>query len=267
MAKGKKNLRFHAKFHSRKLNTGGRKADSNYFKRHLHSKKVATISHLIENTDQLFIVASLTYPQLKPGLIDRFLILAQQENVKPIILLTKLDLEESHPCAYASVEIKAMYEKIGYVVFAISNVTDPQTEKLREMLKDKTTAVIGHSGVGKTTMMNHVDPTFNQSTAEISSFTRKGRHTTTKVRMHDFSFGGRVYDMPGIKEMSFIDIGKRDVSAFYPEFQALLQNCQFSNCLHQHERRCAIKEGLDNGSVHPIRYENYLNILNSLPDL
>lgn len=266
----KKKLKFKSKFHGNdKLTTGGRKKDSNYYRRQIGRKKIAYISHLIKNTNQLLIVSSVTYPQVKPGLIDRFLILAQREGVEAIIVLTKLDLEgkRTYPCQYASKDLQKMYQDIGYTMLLISmypSMDNRQTEVVTKLLKEKITAVVGHSGVGKTTLLNNVDPSFASKVEAISSFTRRGRHTTKSIRFHPLPFGGAVYDMPGLKEIDFIDIHPRELSIYYPEFKTHALACQFRDCIHLQEKICGIKSALREGLIHPLRYQNYLNILKSL---
>ncbi len=266
MSLGKK-IKFKAKFHGNdKLTTGNRKKDSNYYRRKIANKKVAYISHLIKNTNQLLIVSAITYPQVRPGLIDRFLILAERENVRPIIILTKLDLEgkAEYPCEYSSKDLQTIYQQIGYKVILLSNFNDRYQDVITDLLKDKRTAVVGHSGVGKTTLLNNLDPTFSQEVKEVSSFTRRGRHTTNKIRLHNFSFGGLVYDMPGLKEIDFFDIRPNELTHYYLEFVAHSRKCQFTDCLHRQEKSCEVKTALNNKLISFVRYQSYLNILKDL---
>ena len=263
----KRKTKFKAKFHGNdKLTTGNRKKDSNYYRRQIGSKKIAYISHLIQNTNQLLIVSSITYPQVKPGLIDRFLILAEREKVEPIIVLTKLDLEgkAGYHCEYSSNDLQNVYQSIGYKVILLSNVDNQREATITDVLRNKITAVIGHSGVGKTTMLNNIDPSFNQEVKEVSSFTKRGRHTTKRIRLHHLSFGGLVYDMPGLKEIDFIDIHASELTHYYFEFAIHAKNCQFKDCLHHHEKNCEVKLALNNKLISLFRYENYLNVLKSL---
>lgn len=265
MANPKRVQRFHQKFsESRQLQKGGRKADSNYFRRHFRSKKIAYISHLIENTDQLLIVSSVTFPEFKPGLIDRFLILAQLEGVPSEIVLTKTDLLKNKK---EVAEMGSIYEGIGLRVHYVSSKTGQGVEAVRDILKDRKTAVVGHSGVGKTTLLNRIDPDYSQKVQEVSDMTHRGRHTTTQIRRHSFSFGGEVYDMPGLKEIDFMSLTKRDLGAHYEEFAGPSAECRFSNCSHTHEESCGVKKALEEGRIHPVRFENYLQIYDSLPDL
>ncbi len=256
-----KKKKFKAKFTlTEKLTKGGRKKDSNYYKNLIAKKKIAYITHLATNLDQLIITNSLTLPKFTPGLIDRFLIFSQMEKIKPIIMMTKIDLVSQEE----ALNKKKIYETIGYQVFLISNKTLEGLELIKEILKDKRSAIVGHSGVGKTSMLNHVDSAFCEKIQEISDYTKKGRHTTSTIRLYELSFGGIIYDMPGLKEMDFTTLSKRELSNYYKEFKRYDLNCHFSNCLHLHEKRCGVKEAVLKKEIHPIRYKNYLTILKSL---
>ncbi len=246
------------------LQKGGRKADSNYYRRHIRRKKIAYISHLIQNTELLIIVCAVTFPEFKSGLIDRFLILAAIENVEPLIVLTKIDLMPKK-------EWKALgkaYENVGYNVIYVCS--EPGKERGLEEVKahmiDKYSAIVGHSGVGKTSMLNAIDPTYKQRVQEISEMTKRGRHTTTNIRLHEFAFGGRVYDMPGLKEIDFTSLTRREVKNYYPEFEEPRQNCRFSDCIHDSEEACGVKEAAESGEIDSERYLNYLHILHSLSE-
>ena len=246
----------------------GRKPDSNHYKRIVANKKIAYITHLIENTNQLVIIASIDYPEIKPSLLDRFLILAKREKVKPLIFITKIDLEDKRnkntnnvKKKLTSDEIVKMYQKIGYQIIAFSNLEKMPILEIRNLLKDKKTAIVGHSGVGKTSLINNIDQSYNESTNEISAFTKKGRHTTRKIRMHQLSFGGIVYDMPGLKEIALVDISAMEIASYYDEFFLFSKNCRYPNCIHHHENECEVKKAVSEGKIHPLRYENYLKIL------
>ena len=270
MKKRKDSFRFNAKYvDNDKLTRGGRKRESNYYRRRIRNKKIAYISFLVRNTDQITIVSSITYPEIKPGLIDRLLVLAQRESVRPLILITKTDMEKgiSPPLPLSSNQVQKIYTDAGFTTLCLSN-TDPSDEKheaVRDLLRDRLTAVVGHSGVGKTTLLKRLDTTYTAKTQNISAYTRRGRHTTTSIRMHKFAFGGKVYDMPGLKEIDFIDLEKRELSLFYPDFESHARGCHFSDCLHVHEKSCGVKEAVRRDAISDLRYENYLNILADLP--
>ena len=216
--------KFHAKFTLKKqLTRGGRKADSNYYKRGIAEKKIPYISHLAERLDQLIVVTSMTLPKYKPGLIDRFLVFASREKLLVKILMTKIDLVDDVILASR----REVYEALNYEVVPVCNVDKRGIERVKALLKNKRSAVVGHSGVGKTATLNHVDPSFSQKISEISSFTQRGRHTTTRIFLHVLCFGGEIFDMPGLKEMEFIDLSKRELASHYPEILLLLKSVIF----------------------------------------
>jgi ribosome biogenesis GTPase len=265
LALPKKIKRFHRRMaDDAQLQKGGRKADSNYYRRHLGRKKIAYISHLIKNTELLVIVCAVTFPEFKSGLIDRFLVLAGIEGVEPIVVLTKIDLMPKKQVK----ELGAPYEAIGLPVIYVCS--EPGKEKgldqVKAWLTGKYSAIVGHSGVGKTSMLNAIDPTYKQRVQEISEMTQRGRHTTTNIRLHEFAFGGRVYDMPGLKEIDFTSLTRRELRDYYPEFEEPRKTCRFSDCLHDSEEFCGVKTAAEAGEIDSERYLNYLQILHSLSD-
>ena len=253
--------KFQLKFNNNKLSTGGRKKDSNYFRRRVAKKKIAYITHFIHNIEQLVIVASLDFPLFKAGLIDRFIVLALYENIKPIIILTKKDLVSEN----FTNECLAIYQNY-FEIHALSNQDDSIIfNQLKEnIFKNTITAIVGHSGVGKTTLLNNIDPVYQGKTQEISTFTKKGRHTTTKIYRYDFSFGGIFYDMPGLKELDFISLTQPKLKQYYHEFREYQRQCKYKNCTHTHETACGIKKAVAEKYIHPTRYQNYLQIFNDL---
>ena len=254
--------KFNLKFsHSKSLSEGGRKQDSNYFRRKIAKKKIAYITHFIHNIEQLVIVASLHFPLFKSGLIDRFITLALYENIKPIIILTKKDLV-TEEFAEECLNIYRRYFET-YVLF-YQDESAVFEELKKNVFLDKTTAIVGHSGVGKTTLLNNIDPEYQGKTQEISSFTKKGRHTTTKIYRYNFSFGGVFYDMPGLKELDFVSITQKELKQYYPEFEEHQSQCKFKNCTHSHELECGIKKAVDKSLIHLTRYQNYLQIFSQL---
>lgn len=268
-ARGRPKKHFIAKFSSDpRLTTGGRKEDSNYFKRKIASKKIAIVHYLVQQIEQLVIVSSFVLPKPKPGLIDRFIILAESAGVKPILIFTKRDLVDEQEEA----ELVGIYKNTGYPCYVFSN--DEKTTKKhslatcdllrKKIFANRKSAVVGHSGVGKTTMLKMVDESYQAKVAPISDFTKKGRHTTTRVRLYDFPFGGTVYDMPGLKVLDYIDLGSDEVKNFYREFELYKKNCEYKNCTHDHEKNCKVKEAVQQGKIHPARYSSYLQIRSTL---
>jgi ribosome biogenesis GTPase len=153
----------------------------------------------------------------------------------------------------------------GYTVLTTSTVTGEGLEELKTRLTGHRSAVVGHSGVGKTSMLRMIDPGYLAAVQEVSTFTERGRHTTTTIRSHMLSFGGEVYDMPGLKELDFMSLEKAELGDCYPDFTPFRSLCRFSNCSHTHEVSCEVRKAALEKRLHPIRYENYLQIFDSLP--
>jgi ribosome small subunit-dependent GTPase A len=161
-------------------------------------------------------------------------------------------------------QIKEIYEAIGYKVLLMSIEKNIGIEEVKILLKDKTTLLSGHSGVGKSSFINIVFPDLRLKTQDVSGWSGKGLHTTTFAEMFNLSFGGRLIDTPGIRELGLVDIPKNELSHFFPEMRALITQCHFNNCMHINEPDCAVKEAVNLGSIHPDRYYSYLNILESI---
>ena len=160
--------------------------------------------------------------------------------------------------------MKAMYEKIGYTIILSSMTNSEGIEQIKEILKNKTSLLSGHSGVGKSTFINSIFPQLNLKTQDVSGWSGKGMHTTTFAEMFDLPFGGRIIDTPGIRELGLVDISKQELSHYFPEMRKLINHCQFNNCLHINEPDCAIKNAVANGLVAEERYISYCNILESI---
>jgi len=163
-------------------------------------------------------------------------------------------------------EWKDMYEAIGYKVFLMSMEKNEAVEVVKEELKDKTTLVSGHSGVGKSTFINSIMPDLDLRTEEVSGWSGKGMHTTTFAEMYDLPFGGKIIDTPGVKEFGLVDISKQELSHYFPEMRVLINDCQFNNCLHLEEPNCAIKSAVANEIIHPLRYISYCGILATIEE-
>jgi ribosome biogenesis GTPase len=207
--------------------------------------------------------ATLKEPKTSLGFIDRFLITSEAYHVPSILVFNKSDLYKEKELSRFN-EVKEIYEAIGYKVLLISIEKNIGIEEVKSLLKDKTTLLSGHSGVGKSSFINIVFPDLRLKTQDVSGWSGKGLHTTTFAEMFNLSFGGRLIDTPGIRELGLVDIPKNELSHFFPEMRALITQCHFNNCMHINEPGCAVKEAVNSGSIHPDRYYSYLNILESI---
>ncbi|MBC7886617.1 MAG: ribosome small subunit-dependent GTPase A [Ferruginibacter sp.] len=220
--------------------------------------------HIIaSNLDQSLLFATLKDPKTSLGFIDRFLITSEAYHVPSIIVFNKSDLYKQKEQDKFQ-EVKEIYEAIGYKVQSMSIEKNQGVEEVKSLLKDKTTLLSGHSGVGKSSFINIVFPDLRLKTQDVSGWSGKGLHTTTFAEMFNLSFGGRVIDTPGIRELGLVDITKQELSHYFPEMRVLINHCQFNNCMHINEPDCAVKEAVNLGTVHPDRYYSYLNILDSI---
>ncbi len=222
------------------------------------------------NLDQSMLVATLKEPKTSQGFIDRFLVASEMYHVSPFIVFNKSDLYKTKELAKYELW-KDMYEAVGYKVFLISAEKKEGVDEVLELLKNKTTLISGHSGVGKSSFLNVVFPDINLKTQDVSGWSGKGQHTTTFAEMYDLplpagqaGFGGRIIDTPGMREFGLVDIEKQEVSHYFPEMRDRLNNCQFNNCLHFNEPGCAIKEAVNNKEIHEDRYVSYLGIMESI---
>jgi len=220
--------------------------------------------HIIaSNLDQSLLFATLKEPKTSLGFIDRFLITSEAYHVPSILVFNKSDLyKEKELLRYN--EIKEIYEAIGYKVLLMSIEKNIGVEEVKNLLKNKTTLLSGHSGVGKSSFINIIFPDLRLKTQDVSGWSGKGLHTTTFAEMFNLSFGGRLIDTPGIRELGLVDIPKHELSHYFPEMRALINQCHFNNCMHINEPDCAVKDAVNIGTVHPDRYYSYLNILDSI---
>lgn len=220
--------------------------------------------HIVaSNLDQSLLFATIKEPKTSLGFIDRFLITAEAYHVPAIIVFNKIDLLKPKDEDYLN-NVKNIYEKIGYKIVEISLEKRLGLEELTQLLKDKTTLITGHSGVGKSTFINYLFPEFKLKTQDVSNWSGKGMHTTTFAEMFDLPFGGKIIDTPGIRELGLVDIEKQELSQYFPEMRVLMNDCQFNNCMHINEPDCAIKNAVSKNSIHSDRYYSYLNILESI---
>lgn len=220
--------------------------------------------HIIAaNLDQCLLFATLKDPKTSTGFIDRFLITAEAYHIPAVIVFNKTDLfhrKEEEKLA----ELSAIYESIGYKVIATSIVNKQGLDEVKSLLKDKITLLSGHSGVGKSSFINVLFPDLQLKTQEVSDWSGKGLHTTTFAEMFDLPGGGRIIDTPGIRELGLVDISKQELSHYFPEMRALINDCQFNNCMHINEPGCAVKEAVREGKISEDRYVNYVVILESI---
>ena len=225
------------------------------------SVKLSKQTHIIaSNIDQVFLLITINNPATFTSFIDRFLVTAEAYSIKVILLFNKIDSYDEETI----LEVKylaSIYRKIGYECIGISAKTGKNIEKVKALMKGKVSMFAGHSGVGKSTLVNAIEPGLNLKTKEISDQHKQGQHTTTFAEMFDLSFGAKIIDTPGIKGFGVVDMEKEEVGDYFPEFFALKQHCHFNNCLHVQEPKCAVKEALENGDVSYSRYRSYLQIL------
>jgi len=234
----------------------------NYINR--QSPRVKHQHHIIAaNVDQSVLVATLKQPRTSQGFIDRFLVASEMYHVPSAIVFNKIDVHRKKEQQKFE-EWKHMYENIGYNVKGVSVKENTGIDEVKELLKDNITLISGHSGVGKSSLLNHILPELNLKVQEVSEWSGKGLHTTTFAEMFDLPFGGKIIDTPGMREFGLVDVTKQELSHYYPEMRARLTDCQFNNCLHVNEPGCAIKDAVANGNIHENRYISYVNILDSI---
>ncbi len=227
--------------------------------------------HIIaSNLDQSLLFATLKDPKTSQGFIDRFLITSEAYHIPSIIVFNKSDLyRKKEEDKFA--EVKAIYEAIGYQVLSMSIEKREGVDAVKYLLKDKVTLLSGHSGVGKSTFINAVFPELKLKTQGVSGWSGKGLHTTTFAEMFDLPAGqaglpdgGKIIDTPGIRELGLVDIPKEELSHYFPEMRALINDCKFNNCMHLNEPGCAVKLAVEEGGIHMDRYISYCNILDSI---
>lgn len=216
---------------------------------------------LASNLDQAMLVVTLVAPRTSLGFIDRFLITAEAYSIPAILVFNKSDVLNEELLGLQQ-EIISIYENAGYKCIVVSSLKKQNLDEVKELLKDKTTLISGHSGVGKSTLINAIEPELDLKTGDISSVHLKGMHTTTFAELHPLSFGGFIIDTPGIKELGLVEMKKEEVGHYFPEIRKVMNNCKFNNCLHVNEPKCAVKEAVENGEISEERYHSYLGILN-----
>jgi ribosome biogenesis GTPase / thiamine phosphate phosphatase len=211
---------------------------------------------LVANVDQVLIVTSAAEPRLKPNLIDRMLITAEKGRIRPIICINKTDLVD----VGSLMPLVGNYSRMGYPVLMTSAESGFGIDRIRRALGGHASVVAGQSGVGKSSLLNVVDPGLDLAVAEVSRETEKGRHTTTTARLLPLSFGGWVVDTPGVKQFQLWDVIREEVAGFYRDLRPYVSLCKFPNCTHTHEDDCAIKDAVADGRLDERRYESYCGL-------
>ena len=213
------------------------------------------------NLDQAMLVVTLASPRTSLGFIDRFLVTAEAYDIPAKLIFNKLDLFSDEGLEILA-DYKAVYEKIGYSCYEVSAREGTNINQVQEILKDKVTLFSGHSGVGKSSLINALLPDLDLRTHQVSDWSDKGMHTTTFAEMFELPQGGFIIDTPGIRELGVIDIEKQELSHFFPEMRSRMNQCRFNNCRHINEPGCAVLEALEEGEIELSRYESYLSIYN-----
>ncbi len=221
-------------------------------------------THIVAaNVDQALLIVTPDKPPTSFGFIDRFLVAAESYNIPTTIVINKIDLPGTEE---RIADLMMTYEMIGYPVILTSALKDKNTDKIKDLLKDKVTVLAGHSGVGKSSLINKIEPDLFLKTSEISAYHQKGKHTTTFAEMFPLSMGGFIIDTPGIKGYGIIGLDKNELALYFPEMADKLPECKFYNCTHINEPKCAVKKAIEEGEIPESRYKSYLNIFNEDQD-
>lgn len=222
---------------------------------------------LASNVDQAIVIMTIRQPKLKIGFIDRFLLMTEPYEIPTTIVFNKADLYDEEEDLPVFGGLKAIYNDIGYDVLLVSAITGEGIDALKALLKDKTTLIAGQSGVGKSTLVNNLQPHLDLRTQDLSDYTGKGQHTTTFAEMFALEGGGNIIDTPGIKTLGFNYLEPVDVAHNFREFFEASSDCRFGgNCLHRDEPGCAVKEAIEDGEISELRYINYLALLEEIEE-
>lgn len=237
---------------------------------HIHERKnyivrksvnLSKQTHIIaSNIDVVFLLVTINNPVTTTSFIDRFLVTAEAYGIDAIIVFNKIDTYDESTLD-EQLYLQYIYEQIGYKCLRVSATENKGLDQLKAIMKDKVSMFSGHSGVGKSTLVNALEPSLNLKTKQISDQHQQGLHTTTFAEMFDLSFDARIIDTPGIRGFGIVDMEKQEIGDYFPEFFALKENCKFNNCLHKEEPNCAVKEALEKDEIAWSRYKTYLQLL------
>lgn len=228
------------------------------------SPRVKHHQHIIAaNVDQSLLIATLKDPRTSQGFIDRFLVVCEMYHVPAVVVFNKTDIYRQKEEKKLEA-LSEMYRSLSYGVFAISVEENSGLEALHHILKNKTTLISGHSGVGKSTFVNQLLPGQAIKTQDVSGWSGKGMHTTTFATMYDLPDDGRIIDTPGIRELALAGLEKEELSHYFPEMRERLNDCRYNNCMHTNEPGCAIKQAVIDQEIYEDRYVSYVNILDSI---
>lgn len=217
--------------------------------------------HIIaSNIDQVFLLVTINNPPTTTSFIDRFLVTAEAYGIETILVFNKIDTFDE-AIENEQLYLQHVYQEIGYKCLRVSAAEHKGVDKLKEMMLGKVSMFSGHSGVGKSTLVNAMEPSLDLKTKTISEQSKQGQHTTTFAEMYDLSFDAKIIDTPGIKGFGIVDMEKEEISGFFPEFFKLQDKCKFNNCLHKDEPHCAVKDALEKDEIAWSRYKSYLQIL------
>jgi len=219
-------------------------------------------AHLIAcNIDQAFLMFTLNFPETPLEFVDRFLVTSEAYHIPTILIINKIDLYDA-PTLEKLISIKKIYKNAGYQCYETSVTKRINVDIIKDLMKNKINVISGNSGVGKSALINAINKNLNLKVEEISSYHKKGKHTTTFSEMFELEEGGYIIDTPGIKGFGLIDFEDNEISLFFPEIFKTSKDCQYYNCSHTHEPKCAVKKALEDGTVSMSRYRSYVNILN-----
>jgi ribosome biogenesis GTPase / thiamine phosphate phosphatase len=227
-------------------------------------RKSVNLSHqmhiIASNLDYVFLLITINNPPTTTNFIDRFLVTAEAYGIETILVFNKIDTYDE-AMLDEQLFMQYIYQEIGYKCLRVSSTEGKGISALKEIMIGKVTMFSGHSGVGKSTLVNAMEPSLHLKTKVISEQSKQGQHTTTFAEMYDLSFGAQIIDTPGIKGFGIVDMEPAEISGYFPEFFKLKDQCKFNNCLHKEEPKCAIKEALEKDEISYSRYNSYLKIL------